>query len=355
MMAGLRWLCVMGITALMLGGCKLGGDTGCKETDRQCMEKVMHAHPVKSVATWRAEIEKPVSQRIDIASESLIEYITLDNRINGFAERPSIPKFDADFLADFMDAFKELPAAVLNVVGNRLVGIRFVANLGSTGFTDYVYDTTGQVAGAFVVFDASVLQSMSANKWVTWKERTPFKPEPGYSLDARIETAGQDTRKNAMQYILLHELGHVASVGRNIHPNWNKTMRQQADSAEKFPYFETTWTIDVAKGTYESKFDRDFLQRKDVVYYGVARIPGSAMGSTYASLEQTNFATLYSATRPGCDFAEAFANYAHVVLLHRPWQIDLTKDGNAVMTVKSCWGQARCAEKQRLLEQLLGS
>ncbi len=353
-MVDLRWVCVIGITAWMLGGGKLGGGSVCKKTARECQEKAMLSHAVKSVATWRAELEKPISQRVDVASESLIEFITLDNRINGYAERPGVPKLDAGFLADFMAAFNELPPVVLNVVGNRLVGIRFVANLGSSGFADYVYDTAGEVAGAFVVFDSSVLQSMTANRWATWKERTPFKPEPGYSLEAQIETVGLDSRKNAIQYILLHELGHVVSAGRNIHPNWNTPVRQQAASMDRFPFFETTWKFDVAEGTYKSKFDRDFLRRKDVVYYGVARIPGSEMGSTYASLEQTSFPTLYSATRPGDDFAEAFANYVHVVMLQRPWQITLTNDGKVIRTVKSCWEEIRCAEKRRLLEELLG-
>lgn len=354
-MVGLRWLCVIGVTAVMLGGCKPGEGAVCKESDRACLEKAMHAHAVKSVATWRAELQKPIAQRVDVASASLIEFITMDNRLNGFAERPSVPTLDAGFLADFADAFNELPPAVLKVVGNRLVGIRFVADLGGSGFTDYVYAADGQVAGAFIVLDSTVLQSMTANTWATWKERTPFKPEPGYSLDAQIETVALDTRKNALQYILLHELGHVVSVGRNIHPNWNTPVHQQAASVDKFPFFETTWKFAAKEGTYETKYDYHFPQRKDVVYYGVARIPGSAMGPTYASLEQTSFAALYSATRPGDDFAEAFANYVHVVMLRRPWQIILKKDAEIIKTVKSCWEETRCAEKRRMLEELLAS
>lgn len=206
-----------------------------------------------------------------------------------------------------------------------------------------------------MVFDASVLQTLTANNWATWKERTPFKPEPGYALEAQIETADRDTRQNALQYILLHELGHVVSVGRNIHPNWNKPIREQAASKERFPFFETSWTFDVANDTYASRFDNQFPQRTDIVYYGIARIPGSAMGPTYASLEQTSFAALYSATQPGDDFAEAFANYVHVVMLQRPWQIVLTRDGQVIKTVKSCWEQARCAEKRRMLEELLAT
>jgi hypothetical protein len=353
-MKRLRWF-FLAFAAVFLAGCKLGGASTCGETDKDCQRKAMNTHPIRLAKAWSSELEKPVSQRVDIASGSLIEYITLDNQLNGFSERPRVPKLEAGFLADFQAAFNDLPPEVLKVVGNRLVGIRFVSNLGGSGYTDQVYDSNGDVVGAFVVFDSDVLKSMSANQWATWKERTPFKAEQGYSLEAQIETAELDTRKNALQYILLHELGHVISIGRNIHPNWNKSVQQQAASAERFPFFETTWKFDPAGSFVASKFDSNFPQRKDVVYYGKARISGSSMGQTYASLEQTSFPTLYAATKPGDDFAEAFANYVHVVLMHRPWQINLLKDGKVIKTVKTCWGQLRCAEKRMLIEELFGT
>ena len=354
-MTGIRWLFAIGIAALLLGGCKPGAVKDCNDADKKCQQKAVAAHAIKSIASWRAELEKPMAQRVSAAPASLLEFLTLDNQLQGFAERPVAPKLDAEFLTNFMDALNEIPPDVLNLVDSRLVGIRFVANLGGTGLTDFVYDSDGRVAGAFVVFDSSVLQSMTANKWATWKERMPFIPVPGYSLDAQIETAALDTRKNAIQYILLHELGHVVSAGRNIHPNWNKSVQQLAASPDRFPFFETTWRFDAVEGTFWSKYDHDFPQRRDVVYYGVARIPGSSMGPTYASLEQTSFATLYSATRPADDFAEAFANYVHVVKLHRPWQIVLEKDGKAIKTIQSCWDETRCGEKRKLIEELIGS
>ncbi len=351
-MKHLRRLCLFGTTALVLAGCTMGGAMVCKDSDRACQERALNSHAIKSVAAWRAELDKPIAQRVGTASAGLVEFVTLDNQLNGFVERPSIPILDAGFLADFTAALQELPPEVLRAVENRLVGIRFVANLGGSGYTDYVYDAAGRIAGAFVVFDAAVFQSMTANQWATWKERTPFKPEPAYSLEARIEEAPLDTRQNALQYILLHELGHVASVGRNMHPNWNASVQRQAASTEKFPFFDTTWTLDPVGGTVPSRFDREFVQRKDVVYYGVARLPAAAMASTYASLEHTSFATLYAATSPGDDFAEAFANYVHVVKLKRPWQIVLAKDGQVIKTIKPCWDEARCADKRRLLEAL---
>jgi hypothetical protein len=69
------------------------------------------------------------------------------------------------------------------------------------------------------VLDPSVLAQ--SKRLGTWKENTPFKPSTEFRLSAVIEEESQNTRKNAIQYILLHELAHVISIGGKIHPSWN--------------------------------------------------------------------------------------------------------------------------------------
>jgi len=78
------------------------------------------------------------------------------------------------------------------------------------------------------------------------------------------------------------------------------------------------------------------------------------MVPTYDNLEKTNFPSLYAATQPGDDFAEAFASYVHVVLQRRPWQILIYQDGALRKEFGACWDEPRCAAKRALLEQLLG-
>jgi hypothetical protein len=78
------------------------------------------------------------------------------------------------------------------------------------------------------------------------------------------------------------------------------------------------------------------------------------MMPAYARLKNTNFPSLYAATTPGDDFAESFASYVHVVLMHRPWQITITRNDAVAYVFNACWGETRCAEKQRILERLLG-
>ena len=90
------------------------------------------------------------------------------------------------------------------------------------------------------------------------------------------------------------------------------------------------------------------------MFYFGAKYTGDQMANIYDKLEQTNFATLYSVNHPGDDFAEAFANYVHVVMMKKPFTITIYHDGKVVKVYQSCWSESRCADKREILEQLLG-
>lgn len=324
----------------------------CADKDKECAYGAMKNHAVGKIDAWKATLSVPVGDRIGPAPPQLVEYINLDNILNGFPERPRAAKLDADLLADVKGAIADLPSEIWNLFSERLVGLYFVEGLGGTGYTDYVFDQSSKPFAAFVVFDAAILTQQSANAWATWKENTPFKTTAKYKLDARIEADSDDNRRNAIQYILLHELGHVLSVGANIHPPWNIRPKDVGRSA-KYPFFDLSWKIDRKADKYRTFFDATFPQRTNTVYYFGAKLSAADMVPTYTRLKHTNFPSLYAATRPGDDFAESFASYVHVVLMHRPWQITISRDGEVVDVFKSCWGEMRCAKKQKILEQLL--
>jgi hypothetical protein len=123
----------------------------------------------------------------------------------------------------------------------------------------------------------------------------------------------------------------------------------------EYPFFRLSWRVDRGKGRYESLFDPEFALRKDVAYYVGAKLAARDMVPAYEQLERTNFPTLYAATQPGDDFAEAFANYVHVVLMRKPFAIELLEGGRVVKTYGPCWEEARCAGKRRLLEEILAA
>lgn len=323
----------------------------CGPADRTCAFEAAKRHVSKKAEFWKAKMALPLEQRIGAAPPELIELLALDSIAHGYPNKPRAPKLTPGFLSDVRRAFDGIPAAVKQRLRDKLVGIYFVDDIGSTGFMDQVEEASGEPKLAFIVLDPSVLMQHTANSWASWREGTPFKAAAGWKLDARIADGRDDTRANAIQYILLHEMGHALSVGAGIHPTWTLSPKEATAGGREFPYYQQSWRVEGEK--YATVFDAEFPQRKDVVYYFGPRLDADAMPATYAALERTSFATLYAATHPGDDFAEAFANYVHVVLMRKPFEIRLENEGRVMKRYGPCWDEPRCRGKREFLERFL--
>ncbi|HVT34564.1 MAG TPA: hypothetical protein VHE37_03195 [Nevskiaceae bacterium] len=321
----------------------------CTAGDRDCARAAIRNHPARRIEFWNRMLSRPLVQRIGPAPQVLLDYLVLDNTAQGVPDHPHAPRLSAEFLADLHDAFEQLPPAVTDPLARRLAGIYLVDGLGRSAYTEDVLDESGEPVAAVIVLDAQMLSQRKANAWASWKENTPFTPEDGWALHAEIERPEQDNERSAIQYILLHELGHAISVGRHLHPAGS---RPPPKTTGDFAFFELSWKV-LPQGEYESLFSADFPQRRDVTYYFGARLAASQMLPVYQALQRTNYPTLYAATSPGDDFAESFANYVHVVMLHRPYTIHIAHAGEPVHDFGACWNTARCRAKRRLIEQLL--
>jgi hypothetical protein len=322
----------------------------CADGDKACGIQKLRAHPARQLAFWKDALDKPLADRVAPGGPELVDYLTIDNIANGFPQRPRSPAHDPGFLDDVRDAIASVPAPVRKLLERKLVGVLLVEDIGGTGFTDEVVDEQGKAVAGFIVLDPGVLRAHTANSWITWRENTPFKPSARHRLAARIATGADDNRRQAIQYILLHEFAHVIAIGARLHPSWAMPP-SEVRSPGDYPYFSLSWRI--SDGRYASVHEDRFPRRKDIVFYFGPKLDGADMRSIYGSLEHTDFATLYSATHPGDDFAEAFANYVHVVMMRKPFAITIREDGRTGKTYRACWGQARCAAKRRLMEELL--
>jgi hypothetical protein len=348
----LAWLVVLLGAAWGPGAALSQESVRCGGDDKDCAARALAGHAVTKLAYWQPVLYQPMERRIGAAPPELIEYLALDNIKNGYPNRPRPASVPEDFLRDVRAAMAEIPAAVRRLMRSKLAGIHFVEDLGGTGYTDQVFDARARAVAGFVVLDQSVLARQTANAWATWKENTPFRADPRFRLEAGIEHARGDDRKNAIQYILLHELGHVLAIGGKFHPDWNLPPREVANPAG-YPFFRLSWRVAREENRYATPYDAAFPQRERVVYYFGARLAADEMVATYASLERTNFVTLYAATHPADDFAEAFASYVHTVLMKKPFEIRLYVDGAVAQVYRSCWSEARCAAKRKILEELL--
>ncbi len=324
----------------------------CASSDKDCASKALTGHTVSRLAFWEAALAKPLEQRIAVAPPELVEYLNYDNIANGFPERPRAARLGVDFRRDVQRAFAEIPSEVKRLLAPKLAGIYFVENLGGTGYTDQIVDVAGKGVAGYIVLDVATLNKRSANAWATWKENTPFAARSGFRLTAEIETPRHNNRKNAIQYILLHELAHVLAINENFHPFWGIEPKDIASTAS-LPFFLLSWAVDGPDNQFVTLFDTSFPERKDVVYYFGAKLAADQMVATYDHLERTNFVTLYAVTRPGDDFAETFASYVHTVLMKKLFAIRIYRHGKLAKVYRSCWDEARCAEKRKLIERFL--
>ena len=326
----------------------------CELADKACAVRALKDHVVTQREFWNAALARPARERIGAAPAALLEYVRLDNIHGELANQPRQARLTPGFMRDVRRAFDELPPRVRALLNERLAGIYFVDDLGGTGYTDVVYDADGKPAAGFIVLDAAVLAQRTANAWASWKENSPFRPAAGMRLEAGIETRRHDNRKNAIQYILLHELGHVMSIGQALHPPWGLPAAE-VPTTDSYPFFKLSWSVARGENRYVTHFDQAFAQRRDVVYYFGAKLAGDQMADVYARLAETNFVTLYGSTNPSDDFAEAFASYVHTVLMRKPYLIVIHRNGRRVAKFGACWNQPRCAEKRNIIEQLIGA
>jgi hypothetical protein len=347
-----RFLLLLLITSPLTALSQEQAQPACEGSEKECAAKALKGHVVTRVDFWRDALVKPILDRMGAAPPELVEYLNLDNIKNGIPNKPRAAKLTPDFRRDVHNAIAEIPFEVRQILSRKLAGIYFVEDLGGTGYTDEIVDGGATAVAGFIVLDMSVLAKQTANAWATWKENTPFKAQPGIRLVAEIERKQQNNRMNAIQYILLHEMGHVISINEKFHPSWKLDAREIPPSGD-YPWFQASWDVSPDDNRFVTHYDRAFPQRVDVVYYLGAKLPADQMIAAYDNLEQTNFATLYSVTTPADDFAEAFASYVHTVLMKKPFEIRIYRDDKLAKLYKSCWEEKRCLQKRRMLERLI--
>jgi len=327
--------------------CLLFSQSGFAGMDKSIYLK----HPIKQLKYWGDFKSKEMIEKIQKASPEILDYLIKDNINQGWPNRPVAPEISDDFLKDLRSAISEIPSALQNKMNQKLTGIVLVSDLGGSAYNDYVFDDKDHQIAGFIVLDISALNK-KANEWATWKENSPFKGNSDFKIVAEIENDKTNNRKNALLYILLHELGHVFSIGRPEIAPWG-VAEKDLGSLKSFEFSALSWQIQEDK--FATHFDGKALNRVGLRYYASdqQKLSISVAPSLYSQLHGTNLPTLYSATNPFDDFAESFASYIHSVVMKKPWTIRIISKGKKTIEFRLCWDEARCAAKRRLLDKML--
>ena len=304
-------------------------------------------------ALWDQLYDVPLLDRLGPAQHEIINHVAQVNAATGVAAQPASTRVDAGFHADVRAAMAAMPPSVQVLLDGVLLGVRYARRLGSSAISDIVVSGEGVILGVVVALDVDAFEARTANAWATWKENTPFAPQPGYRLEVQIAAPGDDNRQRALQYLLLHEFGHVLAAGRGLLPEWWNAAQVMRD-ADDYHYLPLAWQITPALQTMPLP-ENDFPLRADIAYYQAPRLAASQMRDAYAQLQGANFATLYAATSMHEDFAESFASYVHAVMLGQPQRIRIFQGSTLLLQFDGYWNAPRSAAKRQLLEKLLGS
>ena len=326
---------------------------GAKE-DRERLEQQIANHATLHIDFWGMDwAGRSLTERIHPAPNKVIDKIRLENRLYGFKERPE-PVAPPPEVATALDTIRmRLPEPILRILDERFIGIFTVNQLGSTGYAEVVYDGAHRERYGIIILDAAVLMQKRANELASWKTNSMFRSRPGRSVKVRaiLEEDQHNTIVNSIRFILLHEFGHILGMATSVHPSWLVWQAgRRVDVASGFP--RLSWKNGAGK-TIVSRFDDRFPERTAIKAYAFdkAQLTVAQIPLVYTNLvKHTNFHTLYACESPWEDWAESFATYFHVVIDQRPWQIVIEAAGRPDQVIESCWGMARCREKEAYLQ-----
>jgi len=334
----MKTLAIVLIAYLCFNSCVLRGSG-------EILSKQLSEHKARTVSVWTDWQKKDIREKIRPAPDFLVDYLRIDNSLNGYNQVPRPAEHWQSFAEEDFQAIDEFPPEVKSHLNEHVIGIFLVVDLGTSAYAEVLKDFTHHSQG-FIVIDSQALDR-KANEWASWRENTPFKPCAGLETRVLIEPEALDLRKNALSYIILHELGHLVGVAKGSHADW-----WAGGNPDDYAFSSMSWVT--RNGSVTSKWDGMFHDRSKVRFYAgeESQITGDKLPGIYADLAKTDFVSLYAATGIYDDFAETYAMYVHVVLQKRPWQLTLLSDGKPVFTMTEPIQQDRCGNKRKFCAAL---
>ena len=219
----------------------------------------------------------------------------MDNRNDYLAYVPT-----ASEMRQIVDALDNIPDRQKAAMLSRLVGIFFVSNLSSGGYSDYLFDRNGTLH-TILVLNPAILHT-GISQWIKDKEMSAFfDDKSGVVMSVDCD----EGERSALLYILLHESAHQLDYIAGCTPYVEKDLSKSGKPLNGVPFAAVTW-----KG-YDLPLPAfDYSRRSQLRFYGnddSAKLPGREMPAAYRRLAKTPFTLLYASQNWAEDFAETVA------------------------------------------------
>lgn len=257
----------------------------------------------KRLESYRFDPDTDLADRLADVPEQLLESLQkLDQREDYLPYRLSPVE-----RKQFASTLKELPGIHLAAMQKRLVGIYFVKNLSSGGYSDFVWSRDGKLYTLLVLNPELLKKSIS--EWVRDKEMSAFLDD---RKDIGLNVNCYENGRSALLYLLLHESAHLLDYVAGCTPYVERELADRGKTLATVPFASRVWQ------DYSSPQPLfDFPQRAEMHFYGSdnsRKLSRGKLPEAYQSLAKTPFNILYASQNWAEDFAEtaAFSSLARI-------------------------------------------
>lgn len=289
------------------------------------------------------DLSVPWDKRVYNLDEVHRDYATKMNELEGFSQKPVPNKKFNEIKKSISKIASREPARLKNLKNESIYGIYFCSKLGSTGLTGFIRDGSSS-PGGFIILDGDKIHK-KANEWISEKEESVFQESKKSKVRIRIANKKNNTFENALEYILLHEMGHIVAQKCEILPDQGSKNRDFS----KYEFSREDW-IDAES----SKHDKNFPLRKFIQFYDEDSdfFLGNDGIAIYTQLLKTPFPTLYSSLNPDEHFADSFVSYVHIFIYKYPWELEINTP-KLSLTMANGLNEPRSRREKSQIEKIL--
>jgi len=307
--------------------------------------------PVQRLSFYPHALSKQIEEKVTVGGPEVLDRALKTNLEYGQDVRPMNASPDHPLLPKVRALLRDLPPAIHTLASRYVAAVYLLEEDWGTGTTEGVQDADGRWQYTYITLNVTAL-TRKANAWATWKENSAFRQQPGYRVAMTIQPSGGDTLENALQFILVHELGHAIGLGLGVHGFWDEEVMPEATRNSSF--IAQSWLPD-GKGWFASKYAERFPKLVQARFYRFEQAPLTLAEAepVYRALTQTDLPSLYGVTNVFDDFAETFAIYVHTRMLGKPYKVEVYENELLRYTYTSCVVANTCPQKVRALEAVL--
>ena len=232
-----------------------------------------------------------------------------------------------DYAIFFEQLYDQYPASLQKMFCSTkriFIEKQFIA----TAYASIIKDEKGNNHGAFIGVRKSLLDlKQSLENWISWKEQLNFGGNyESYDLTPGLPVFKANTQKpvfDLLYFVMAHEFGHVFDFANNVNQLEDCSTDKDGD------WFDckvgpNSWTAFSWTSEKLVNNENDFTNRMGLCFYRCEDHPlkKEDVLQLYKDFNESNFISLYAATNPLDDFAEAMAYYVSDLNLQMTISLD---------------------------------